>query len=142
MLYLCIRYEKGDGANLSSSGIPVKKKDHLFLQTDTSSSDTPDFCFAGPLSADELDKAEEYLVREVQMQHFREEINMLNQQILKNSKLNSLRPYLDVIKEKFWIPQGRQLIRKIINRCLACEKYSVKPGDQLSGQLSRDRISE
>ncbi|GFR14740.1 transposable element Tcb2 transposase [Trichonephila clavata] len=49
----------------------------------------------GPLSADELDKAEEYLVREVQMQHFREEINTLNQQILKNSKLNSLRPYLD-----------------------------------------------
>ncbi|GFX17276.1 integrase catalytic domain-containing protein [Trichonephila clavipes] len=53
--------------------------------------------FEGPLSADELSKAEEHLVREVQMQHFREEINMLNRkQILKNSKLYSLRPYLDV----------------------------------------------
>ncbi|GFX96418.1 transposable element Tcb2 transposase [Trichonephila clavipes] len=148
--------------------------------------------FEGSLSADEL-----HLVREVQMQHFREEINTLNRkQILKNSKLYSLRPYLDVqgilrissrineakfhsheinpiiipkeskftelivkekhlrllhggvtltlsqIRRKYWIPQGRQLIRKIINRCLACKKHSVKPADQLSGQLPRDRISQ
>ncbi|GFW19476.1 transposable element Tcb2 transposase [Trichonephila clavipes] len=153
--------------------------------------------FEGPLSADELSKVEEHLVREVQMQHFREEINMLNRkQILKNSKFYSLRPYLDVqgilrigsiinedkfhsheinpiiipkeskftelivkekhlrllhggvtltlsqIRRKYWIPQGRQLIRKIINRYLACKKYSVKPADQLSEQLSRDRISQ
>ncbi|GFW46644.1 integrase catalytic domain-containing protein [Trichonephila clavipes] len=127
---------------------------------------------------------------------FREEINVLNRkQILKNSKLYSLHPYLDVqgilrissrineakfhsheinqiiipkeskftelivkekhlrllhgevtltlsqIRRKYWIPQGRQLIRKIINRCVAC-KYSVKPADQLSGQLPHDRISQ
>ncbi|GFW54162.1 integrase catalytic domain-containing protein [Trichonephila clavipes] len=49
---------------------------------------------------------------------------------------------LSQIRRKYWIPQGRQLIRKIINRCLACKKYSVKPADQLSGQLPRDRISQ
>ncbi|GFQ78974.1 transposable element Tcb2 transposase [Trichonephila clavata] len=37
---------------------------------------------------------------------------------------------------------GRQLLRKIINKCLACKKYSVKSADQLSGQLPCDRISE
>ncbi|GFQ93944.1 uncharacterized protein TNCT_240851 [Trichonephila clavata] len=137
--------------------------------------------FEGPLSADELNRAEEHLVREVQMQHFRKEINMLNRkETLKNSKLYSLRPYLDdqgilrinsrfneskfhsneknpiiipkeskfavlIVKEKhlrllhggvtltlsqirrkYWIPQAIQLIRKIINKCLACKKYSVK----------------
>ncbi|GFQ65428.1 transposable element Tcb2 transposase [Trichonephila clavata] len=49
---------------------------------------------------------------------------------------------LSQIRRKYWIPQGRQLIRKIINKCLACKKYSVKSADQLSGQLPRDRISE
>ncbi|GFX90187.1 integrase catalytic domain-containing protein [Trichonephila clavipes] len=49
---------------------------------------------------------------------------------------------LSQIRRKYWIPQGRQLIRKIINRCLACKKYSFKPADQLSGQLPCDRISQ
>ncbi|GFQ73831.1 integrase catalytic domain-containing protein [Trichonephila clavata] len=46
---------------------------------------------------------------------------------------------LSQIRRKYWIPQGRQPIRKIINKC---KKYSVKSADQLCGQLPCDRISE
>ncbi|GFR02854.1 integrase catalytic domain-containing protein [Trichonephila clavata] len=49
---------------------------------------------------------------------------------------------LSQIRRKYWIPQEGQPIRKIIIRCLAYKKYSVKPADQFSGQLPRDRILE
>ncbi|GBM12989.1 hypothetical protein AVEN_239704-1 [Araneus ventricosus] len=47
---------------------------------------------------------------------------------------------LTQLRKKYWILKGRQLIKTMIRICLICKKYNAKPADQLSGQLSRDRI--
>ncbi|GFX04287.1 integrase catalytic domain-containing protein [Trichonephila clavipes] len=49
---------------------------------------------------------------------------------------------LTQLRKKYWIPKGRQLVKTIIRICLVCKKYSVKPAEQLSGQLPRDRITQ
>ncbi|XP_054721896.1 uncharacterized protein LOC129231540 [Uloborus diversus] len=46
------------------------------------------------------------------------------------------------IRSRFWIPKGRQLIKKIIKNCLICQKYLAKPADQMTEPLPKDRIQE
>ncbi|XP_035227073.1 uncharacterized protein LOC118199346 [Stegodyphus dumicola] len=47
---------------------------------------------------------------------------------------------LSKVRNKFWIPKGRQVVKKVINTCLVCKKFAVKPAKQLTGQLPRDRV--
>ncbi|XP_035225884.1 uncharacterized protein LOC118198336 [Stegodyphus dumicola] len=47
---------------------------------------------------------------------------------------------LSKVRNKFWIPKGRQVVKKVINACLVCKKFAVKPAKQLTGQLPRDRL--
>ncbi|XP_035220911.1 uncharacterized protein LOC118193853 [Stegodyphus dumicola] len=47
---------------------------------------------------------------------------------------------LSKVRNKFWIPKGRQVVKKVINACLVCKKFAVKPAKQLTGQLPRDRV--
>ncbi|GFV29821.1 integrase catalytic domain-containing protein [Trichonephila clavipes] len=49
---------------------------------------------------------------------------------------------LTQLRQKYWIPKSRQLVKTMIRICLVCKKYSAKPADQLSGQLPRDRITQ
>ncbi|KFM62154.1 hypothetical protein X975_06179, partial [Stegodyphus mimosarum] len=46
------------------------------------------------------------------------------------------------IRSRFWIPKGRQFVKKVINKCLICKKYSLKSADQTTSQLPEDRINE
>ncbi|GBM76640.1 hypothetical protein AVEN_234859-1 [Araneus ventricosus] len=46
------------------------------------------------------------------------------------------------IRSRFWIPKGRQIVQKIIRRCLICRRYSAKSADQLTSQLPEDRIAQ
>ncbi|GIY06780.1 reverse transcriptase [Caerostris extrusa] len=46
------------------------------------------------------------------------------------------------VRNNFWIPRGRQVIKKVISECLICKKYALKPAKQLTGQLPRDRVAE
>ncbi|GFT86752.1 integrase catalytic domain-containing protein [Nephila pilipes] len=39
---------------------------------------------------------------------------------------------LVILRRKFWIPKGRQLVKKIIKKCLICRKYSLKPANQIT----------
>ncbi|XP_035228150.1 uncharacterized protein LOC118200306 [Stegodyphus dumicola] len=47
---------------------------------------------------------------------------------------------LSKVRNKFWIPKGRQVVKKVINACLVCKTFAVKPAKQLTGQLPRDRV--
>ncbi|XP_035213434.1 uncharacterized protein LOC118187347 [Stegodyphus dumicola] len=47
---------------------------------------------------------------------------------------------LSKVRNKFWIPKGKQVVKTVINACLVCKKFSVKPAKQLTGQLPRDRV--
>ncbi|GBN70409.1 hypothetical protein AVEN_118910-1, partial [Araneus ventricosus] len=46
------------------------------------------------------------------------------------------------IRSRFWIPKDRQIVQKIIRRCLICRRYSAKSADQLTSQLPEDRIAQ
>ncbi|XP_054709062.1 uncharacterized protein LOC129218764 [Uloborus diversus] len=46
------------------------------------------------------------------------------------------------VRKKFWIPKGRQTVKRVISTCLICKKYSLKPAKQLTGQLPLERIAE
>ncbi|GFX03422.1 integrase catalytic domain-containing protein [Trichonephila clavipes] len=47
-----------------------------------------------------------------------------------------------MLRRKFWIPKGRQLVKKVIKKCLICRKYSLKPANQITAQLPKDRLLE
>ncbi|GFS45902.1 integrase catalytic domain-containing protein [Trichonephila inaurata madagascariensis] len=44
------------------------------------------------------------------------------------------------VRSNYWIPKGRQLVKKIIRNCFICRKYLAKPIDQLTSPLPSDRI--
>ena len=43
----------------------------------------------------------------------------------------TVRDILSYLREEFWIPQARQLIRSVLSACLACKKATAKPYPQL-----------
>ncbi|GFY09524.1 integrase catalytic domain-containing protein [Trichonephila clavipes] len=49
---------------------------------------------------------------------------------------------LVILRRKFWIPKRRQLIKKVIKKDLICRKYSLKPTNQITAQLPKDRLLE
>ncbi|GIY70400.1 reverse transcriptase [Caerostris darwini] len=49
---------------------------------------------------------------------------------------------LSRVRNNFWIPRGRQVVKKVISECLICKKCALKPAKQLTGQLPRNRVVE
>ncbi|GBN32851.1 hypothetical protein AVEN_14023-1 [Araneus ventricosus] len=47
---------------------------------------------------------------------------------------------LSRLRERFWIPKGRQSVKSVLKSCLVCRKYSAKPARQQTGKLSKDRV--
>ena len=45
-------------------------------------------------------------------------------------------------REKVWIIRGRQVTKKIIRRCVDCNKFQGKPYNQVPAPLPRDRVVE
>ncbi|GFR14988.1 integrase catalytic domain-containing protein [Trichonephila clavata] len=46
------------------------------------------------------------------------------------------------VREKYWIPKGRQIIESIIRKCFICKKFNSRPGMQITAPLPRDRIEQ
>lgn len=47
---------------------------------------------------------------------------------------------LSLIRQKFWIPDGRSTVRKELRNCIACFRLNAKPTQQLMGDLPPSRI--
>ncbi|GFY57571.1 integrase catalytic domain-containing protein [Trichonephila inaurata madagascariensis] len=43
------------------------------------------------------------------------------------------------VREKYWVPKGRQIIKSIIRKCFVCKKFNSRPGTQIMAPLPRDR---
>ena len=48
-----------------------------------------------------------------------------------NVKHNGVRETLTELRSKYWIIGGRQVVRKILSKCIVCKKFSAKPFDVL-----------
>ncbi|XP_064463439.1 uncharacterized protein LOC135374405 [Ornithodoros turicata] len=49
---------------------------------------------------------------------------------------------LGQLRERFWIIRGRQAVKKIIKRCLACRKQACKPASAPVAPLPADRVTK
>lgn len=45
-------------------------------------------------------------------------------------------------REKYWILRARQVVKKVVSRCVLCKKFNAKAGQQTTAPLPRDRITE
>lgn len=48
---------------------------------------------------------------------------------------------LSQLKMKYWIIQGRQLVKKVILGCLKCQRFDAKPIKQDTAPLPADRVN-
>ncbi|XP_011687068.1 PREDICTED: uncharacterized protein LOC105449509 [Wasmannia auropunctata] len=48
---------------------------------------------------------------------------------------------LATIRQRFWIPRGRQLVRRHIHRCIRCARWRAESPQPLMGSLPRPRVS-
>ena len=49
---------------------------------------------------------------------------------------------LTQLRTKFWIPQGRRVVRNVVERCPECRRrFSTKPAGQMMAPLPRSRLS-
>ncbi|GFV70831.1 integrase catalytic domain-containing protein [Trichonephila clavipes] len=46
------------------------------------------------------------------------------------------------VREKYWVPKGRQIIKSIIRKCFVCKKFNSRPGTQIMAPLPRERIEQ
>ncbi|GFT02249.1 integrase catalytic domain-containing protein [Trichonephila clavipes] len=46
------------------------------------------------------------------------------------------------VRSNYWIPKGRQLVKKVIRNCFICRKYLTKPVDQLTSPLPGDHTNQ
>ena len=48
---------------------------------------------------------------------------------------------LAATREKYWIPQGRQVVTQVLKRCSKCARDKAKPlGAPETGQLPKERV--
>ncbi|XP_056094778.1 uncharacterized protein LOC130073406 [Rhinichthys klamathensis goyatoka] len=55
---------------------------------------------------------------------------------------SGLRDTLVQIRSRYWILQGRQIVKSIVSKCTVCKRFKAKPAQQDTAPLPRDRISE
>ncbi|XP_037505893.1 uncharacterized protein LOC119382253 [Rhipicephalus sanguineus] len=53
-----------------------------------------------------------------------------------------VRDTLIQIRERFWVPQARQLVKKVIRQCLVCQRMQAKPVQQETPSLPSDRCTK
>jgi len=45
-------------------------------------------------------------------------------------------------REKYWVLRARQVVKKVVSRCVLCKKSNARAGQQTTAPLPRDRITE
>ncbi|UYV66797.1 hypothetical protein LAZ67_4002878, partial [Cordylochernes scorpioides] len=70
--------------------------------------------------------------------------HFVNKLIVLHYHLNNLHSgtqlTLSLIRNKFWIPSGRNLIKRVLNQCLVCLKSKSKAIHQIMGDLPKNRL--
>ena len=50
---------------------------------------------------------------------------------------------LAVLRENYWVPKGRLMIKSVLRKCVSCNKVQAKPfATQLHAPLPKERITE
>ncbi|GFR18732.1 hypothetical protein TNCT_365951 [Trichonephila clavata] len=93
----------------------------------------------GPLKSKELSESLKCIIKNIQRTSFPNEIQYLEKGIpLPNSCAEAT---LANIRNSFWIPSARNVVRKILRTCITCRKVSAKGSQQLMADLPTARVS-
>lgn len=46
------------------------------------------------------------------------------------------------LRQRYWILQGRQLVKKVISECTVCRRHHAKPMEEVVPPLPKDRVTE
>ena len=47
---------------------------------------------------------------------------------------------LTILQEKIWLTQGRRDVKRVIRKCLVCQRQHAQPCDQKMAQLPLERV--
>ncbi|XP_071055173.1 uncharacterized protein [Onthophagus taurus] len=45
------------------------------------------------------------------------------------------------LRKRFWVPQGRQKVKAVLNQCLKCKRLKAKPGNEVCAPLPKTRVT-
>lgn len=48
---------------------------------------------------------------------------------------------LGMLRQRYWIPRGRAIVKKALLRCVVCARWRAVTPQQLMGQLPRERVT-
>ena len=48
---------------------------------------------------------------------------------------------LSILRERYWVVKGRSAVRRVLKRCLECQKRNNRPSEQLMADLPEERIT-
>jgi len=48
---------------------------------------------------------------------------------------------LSSLRRKYWIIKGRSAVRRVIRKCMSCQRRSAQPGEQYMADLPKDRVT-
>ena len=49
---------------------------------------------------------------------------------------------LNLLRERYWILNGRKTVRKVVEKCIRCKRYSSKKLESIPGPLPEDRVKD
>jgi len=67
-------------------------------------------------------------------------IDQLIRMVHFNLKHAGVQIVLGYLREKFWIARGRQAVKKVINKCVVCRRYSTRKPAVTLAPLPEDRV--
>ncbi|UYV81516.1 hypothetical protein LAZ67_20001410 [Cordylochernes scorpioides] len=99
------------------------------------------------ISQEELDSAEKSLVKIIQSESIGEEDPKMKQLHAFQDKEGLWRvktriTLRSVLREKFWIPKARQLVRLVIHKCPRCRRFEAKRVDVPEASLPQHRVRD
>ncbi|KRY81274.1 hypothetical protein T4D_16120 [Trichinella pseudospiralis] len=109
-----------------------------------------------PLDVREIDQAEKFWWKALQEEEFPEELESLKQEkkLPKSSRLLLVRDEhirhlhagvdqtLSNLCQRYWIANGRSVVKQVIKECVTCRKENAKPFLQKMSDLLRERVVE
>ncbi|UYV83913.1 hypothetical protein LAZ67_X000593 [Cordylochernes scorpioides] len=90
------------------------------------------------ISQEELDSAEKSLVKIIQS----ESIEIIVKSVHEKMYHCGAQTLRSVLREKFWIPKARQLVRHVIHKCPRCRRFETKRVDVPEASLPQHRVRD
>ncbi|XP_076302063.1 uncharacterized protein LOC143220282 [Lasioglossum baleicum] len=59
----------------------------------------------------------------------------------KSTMHGGVQSTLGAIRQRFWIPRGRAIVKGTIHKCLTCLRWRAEPAGQLMGELPKHRVT-